>query len=31
MFGMADHMMRTLLNIMAALTLGAAMILFVVL
>jgi hypothetical protein len=31
MFGMTDHIMKTLLNIMAALFLGAIMILFVVL
>jgi len=31
MLDMTDHIMKTLLNIMAALSLGSAMILFVVL
>lgn len=31
MLGMTDHIMKTLLNIMAALLLGSAMVLFIVL
>lgn len=31
MLGMTDHIMKTLLNIMAALSLGSAMILFIIL